>query len=164
MGLFYKETVSFIQNPPFKGQKSTICGSWQLFLIFENFVTKFDKGDNEYSSLNEIRICNNHYSTPPFLILKELEWNMGNDKFSPQVISAEKLNVPYGKWEQLLILMQDDGYIKGLVLEKSLESPLRHISEPIFPQITIKGLEYLAENSFMAKAKEALKMAGEIIP
>lgn len=99
-----------------------------------------------------------------YKMLKELERNMGNDKFSPYSISAEKLGIPYGKWEQLLILMQDDGYIKGLVLTKSLESPLRHIAEPVFPQITIKGLEYIAENSFMAKAREALKMAGEIIP
>lgn len=88
---------------------------------------------------------------------------MGNDKFSPNSISAEKLGLPYGKWEQLLILMQDEGYIKGLVLAKSLESPLKHIAEPIFPQITIKGLEYLADNSFMVKAKDALKMVGEIL-
>lgn len=39
----------------------------------------------------------------------------------------------------------------------------RHIAELIKPQITIKGLEYLAENRFMAKEKEALKIAGEII-
>ena len=98
-----------------------------------------------------------------YKILKELEKHMGEDNFNPYAISAEKLKLPYGRWEQLLILMQDDGYIKGLVLSKSSESPLRHIAEPIFPQITIKGLEYLSENTLMAKAKEALKMAGEII-
>lgn len=69
----------------------------------------------------------------------------------------------FEKWEQLLILMQDEGYIKGLVISKDLEQMYRHITEPIKPQITIKGLEYLADNSFMVKAKEALKMAGEII-
>lgn len=99
-----------------------------------------------------------------YKILKYLEKNMGNDRFDPYCISAEKLGITYGKWEQLLILMQDDGYIKGLVLTKNLESPLRHISEPVFPQITLKGLEYIAENSMMAKARDALKMAGEILP
>ena len=98
-----------------------------------------------------------------YKILRELEKNMGNDNFNTNCISAEKLNLSFGRWEQLLILMQEEGYIKGLVLTRSLESPLKHISEPIFPQITIKGLEYLAENSFMSKAKEALKMAGEIL-
>ena len=88
---------------------------------------------------------------------------MGNENFSVETISAEKMNISFEKWEQLLILMQDDGYIKGLVLAKEIGETYRHIVEPIKLQITIKGLEYLAENSFMAKAKEALKMAGEII-
>lgn len=60
-------------------------------------------------------------------------------------------------------MMQDEGYIKGLVTTKALKDMFRHISEPIKPKITIKGLEYLAENSFMGKAKEMLKMAGEIL-
>lgn len=98
-----------------------------------------------------------------YKILKELEKHMGDDSFSPSCISAEKLKLPYGKWEQLLILLQDDGYIKGLMVDRTTESPLRHIVEPIFPQITIKGLEYLSENSLMSKAREALKMVGEII-
>lgn len=98
-----------------------------------------------------------------YKILKELEKNMGNENFRIETISAEKLKISFEKWEQLLILMQDDGYIKGLVLAKNVGDMYRHIAEPIRPQITIKGLEYLAENSFMAKAKEALKMAGEIL-
>lgn len=98
-----------------------------------------------------------------YKILRELEKNMGNEKFSVETISAEKLKVSFEKWEQLLILMQEEGYIKGLVLSKDLEQTYMHISEPIKPKITIKGLEYLSDNSFMAKAKEALRMEGEII-
>jgi hypothetical protein len=98
-----------------------------------------------------------------YKILRELEKNMGNEKFSVQTISAETMKIPYNKWEQLLIIMQDEGYIKGLVVSKSLEDTYRHITEPIKPQITLHGLEYLADNSFMAKAKELLKMAGEIL-
>lgn len=88
---------------------------------------------------------------------------MGNEKFSVRTISAEQMKIPFEKWEQLLIMMQDEGYIKGLVTAKALEDTFRHISEPIKPQITIKGLEYLADNGFMGKDKEMLKMAGEII-
>lgn len=88
---------------------------------------------------------------------------MGNEDFSINSVSAEVLKIPYNRWEQILILMQDDGYIKGIVASKSLEDRYRHITEPIMPEITLKGLEYLAENTFMAKAKEALKMAGEIL-
>lgn len=98
-----------------------------------------------------------------YKILRELEKNMGNEDFNIEIISSGKLKIPFDKWEQLLILLQDEGYIKGLVLSKDLEQIYRHISEPIKPKITIKGLEYLAENSFMGKAKEMLRMAGEII-
>lgn len=98
-----------------------------------------------------------------YKILRELEKNMGNERFNIETVSAENMKISFEKWEQLLILMQDEGYIKGLVLSKDLGQMYRHIAEPIKPQITIRGLEYLAENSFMGKAKEALKMAGEII-
>lgn len=98
-----------------------------------------------------------------YKILRELEKNMGNEDFNVEVISAEKMKISFEKWEQLLILMQDEGYIKGLVLSTELGKIYRHIVEPIKPQITIKGLEYLANNSTIAKAKEMLKMAGEIV-
>ncbi|MCM1237250.1 MAG: YjcQ family protein [Ruminococcus flavefaciens] len=98
-----------------------------------------------------------------YKILRELEKNMGNEKFSVKTISAEKLKISFEKWEQLLILMQDEGYINGLVLSKDLESMYQHIVEPIKPKITMKGLDYLANNSTIAKAKEMLKMAGEIV-
>lgn len=88
---------------------------------------------------------------------------MGNEDFNVEIISAEKMKISFEKWEQLLILMQDDGYIKGLVLPTELGKIYRHIAEPIKPQITIKGLEYLTNNLTIAKAKEMLKMAGEII-
>lgn len=98
-----------------------------------------------------------------YRILKELEKNMGNEQFSVCSISADKMKISFNRWEQLLIMMQDEGYIKGLVIAKSLENKFRHITEPINPEITIKGLEYLESNSFMAKAEAALKMAGEIL-
>lgn len=98
-----------------------------------------------------------------YKILRELEKNMGNEDFDVGIISAGKMKISFEKWEQLLILMQDDGYIKGLVLSTELGKMYRHIAEPIKPQITIKGLEYLANNSTIAKAKEMLRMAGEIV-
>lgn len=98
-----------------------------------------------------------------YKILKELEKNMGNEDFSVCSISAEHLKISYEKWEQLLIMLSDSGYINGIVTTRNFEDKFRHIAEPIFPSITLKGLEYLAENSFMAKAKEALKMVGEIL-
>lgn len=65
-----------------------------------------------------------------YKILKELEKNMGNENFKIETISAEKMGVPFERWEQLLILIQDEGYIKGLVLSNDLEKMYRHIVEP----------------------------------
>lgn len=98
-----------------------------------------------------------------YKILRELEKNMGNEQFSVSTISAEKMKISFERWEQLLILMQDEGYIKGLVVAKSIDDKYRHIVEPIFPEITLQGLQYLAENSMIAKARDALKMAGDIL-
>ena len=88
---------------------------------------------------------------------------MDNEDYSYHSISAECLKVQFEKWEQLLIIMQENGYIKGLVLTNNMEDNFQHIAEPIRPKITLKGLEYLADNGFMGKVKEALKMAGEIL-
>lgn len=98
-----------------------------------------------------------------YKILKELEKNMGNEEFDIYLISAKNMKIPYEQWEQLIILLADSGYISGIITSKSIQNKYRHILEPIQPCITMLGLEYLSENSFMAKAKKALKMAGEII-
>lgn len=88
---------------------------------------------------------------------------MGNEDFHIQSVSAEHLNISFEKWEQLLILMADKGYIKGIIIFKSLDNKFRHIVEPIQPEITIEGLEYLVSNSFMSKAKDMLKMTGDFV-
>ena len=98
-----------------------------------------------------------------YKILRTLEKNMGNEEFSVSAISANKMGISFERWEQFMIMMQDDGYIRGIVVSRALEAKYRHISEPIPPKITIKGLEYISQNSLMSKAKELLRMAGEII-
>ena len=63
-----------------------------------------------------------------------------------------------------MIELQDSGYIKGLVYTQTLSDMFPHICEPIKPRITIRGIEYLEDNSFMKKAADALKAVGELIP
>lgn len=98
-----------------------------------------------------------------YKILKSLERQLDRDDLNISVISAEMLKISFNRWEQLMIMLQDDGYIRGLVVDRNLEDGRRHIVEPIHLEITITGLEYLSTNSMMGKAKEALKMVGEII-
>ncbi len=97
-----------------------------------------------------------------YRILKYLEASLDLEDFDEDAISAEKLKISQERWEQLLIMMQDEGYIKGLVITKTLSDTKRHIAEPIQPEITLKGLEYLADNSMMRKAADLLKGAAGI--
>lgn len=98
-----------------------------------------------------------------YKILKILENSMGDEDFSVEAISAQQMKISYERWEQLMIMLADEGYISGIVTTKNLKDRHKHIAQSINPYITMKGLAYLADNSMMAQAKEALKMVGEIL-
>ena len=98
-----------------------------------------------------------------YKILKYLEKALDAEEFDENAISAEKLKISQTRLEQLLIMMQNEGYIKGLVIARTLSDTKFHIIEPMNPEITIRGLEYLAENSMMKKAAALLKGAADLI-
>jgi hypothetical protein len=95
-----------------------------------------------------------------YKILRFLDAAMDCEEVDYSEISPFQLGVTRERWERVLIAMQDEGYIKGLVLGSSLTDNRRHIAEPIQPEITIKGMEFLANNGTLKKAAEALKTAG----
>lgn len=89
-----------------------------------------------------------------YKILKYLEQNLDYEETDITPISAVKLKITEQRWEQLLIMLYNEGYINGIVVSKVVGENKYHIVEPIQPNITLKGLEYLEENSMMHKAKE----------
>lgn len=97
-----------------------------------------------------------------YRILKYLEASLDADEFDPTGIGAERLKISEERLESLLIMLQDDGYIRGLVIRQVLGETRRHIIEPICPEITLKGLEYLSDNSMMKKAAALLKGAVDL--
>lgn len=98
-----------------------------------------------------------------YKILKLLDKHKGDEDFDYELISAKAMKMKVSDWEQIMIELQMNGFIRGLVYTQDLTNKFPHIVEPIHPQITLKGMEYLANNSFMKKAAEALKMVGEFI-
>lgn len=92
-----------------------------------------------------------------YKILKHLEAMMDCEETDISTISHERLGITKERWEQILILLQKNEYIEGIVITKTLSDDKSHIAEPIKPTITLRGLEYLAENSFMKKAGNILK-------
>lgn len=98
-----------------------------------------------------------------YSILKHLEAALDCAELDIDPISPFRLGITRERWEQLLIMLQDEGYIKGLVLAKSLGDSRRHIAEPIEPEITIKGLEYLANNATIKKAARLAKGIKDVV-
>jgi hypothetical protein len=79
-------------------------------------------------------------------------------------ISHERFGISFARWETLLRMMQEEGYIKGLLYEQTTSDSSPHVVMPIRPRITIRGLEYLEENSMMKKVANTLKTIKEIRP
>jgi len=99
-----------------------------------------------------------------YRILKALESNMDCCDVNLDAISHERLGISRERWEQLLIMLEESGYIKGIVYTQSMDSDKPYICEPIKPRITLCGLEYLSENGTMQKAARALKGIKDVVP
>ena len=98
-----------------------------------------------------------------YKILKYLDRNNGNEDCDYREIMPGVLNVAETQWEQILISMQEDGYIKGLAYSQKLGEKFPHLAYPVTPRITLKGMEYLAENTFMKKAANLVKGVTDVV-
>lgn len=87
-----------------------------------------------------------------YKILCYLEASMDAEEVDLAAISHTALGISRERWEQLLILMVESGYIVGVTVQQTLGDYRPHIITDIRPRITLKGLEYLAENSMMRKS------------
>lgn len=99
-----------------------------------------------------------------YRILKAQECAMDCDEVDISSISHERFNITYQRWEKILIMLADEGYIQGLVYSKSLSDYTPHLTKPIQPSITLQGLEYLSDNSLMRKAANIAKGIKDTIP
>lgn len=66
-----------------------------------------------------------------------------------QLISPEALEVPAEKWMEVLQTLQDEGYISGARVGKDILG--NRYADVKRVKITMKGAEYLQENSAMKK-------------
>ena len=96
-----------------------------------------------------------------YKILKILEKAMDIDEFDTSSISAEALKLTEKRWQLLMTMLVDNGYVKGVVVIKTLSHESVKVNNI---QITLKGLEYLAENSLMKKAASLAKGISDIAP
>ena len=91
-----------------------------------------------------------------------LEESMDDEKVNTDIIIPEALNISQNRWERYIKMLNDSDYIKGVVIQKynmgEKEVDINDIC------ITLKGLEYLSENSIMQRFYKATKKVSELIP
>lgn len=100
-----------------------------------------------------------------YRILKLLQQSMDFEDFDSEGFTAERFGTNPNRFQALLIQLQRAGYIEGLDIVQYIRQP-EHIEPPMQPKITLKGLEYLQENSMMKKAAafaKGLKDAVDIV-
>ncbi|MBQ9081965.1 MAG: YjcQ family protein [Clostridia bacterium] len=97
-----------------------------------------------------------------YKILSALEKAMDLPEFDLTQIGPEKLGVSRERWARYLEMMADVGYIKGISIQQDIlgETVVR-VSNI---RITLKGLEYLQENTLMRKIYNAARGITEVIP
>lgn len=97
-----------------------------------------------------------------YRILRILEKAMDLEDFDMEQISAESLKISEARWCSLMEMLSDEGYIKGVRISRSIDGQI--IVNQSNVRITLKGLEYLNENSFMKKAANLAKGVSDFIP
>ncbi|MCD7773500.1 MAG: YjcQ family protein [Ruminococcus sp.] len=108
-------------------------------------------------------MAKNDYFVIAYRILAYLYACLKSDvKVDTDEISPERLNINLRYWLYILEHLQNDGYIEGVYIGKLLGGMPSVKLEDI--AITPSGIEFLQNNSTMAKAKNFLKTLKEIIP
>ena len=97
-----------------------------------------------------------------YKFLKALEASMDLDAANVDMFNAEKLGVSQNRWNRYIEMMYDVGYIKGIQITKYVDGTTMVDCDDI--EITLKGLEYLQENSIMQKIYKAAKGVKDITP
>lgn len=94
-----------------------------------------------------------------YKILSTLEKAMDYPEFDIEQINAKSLKISEERWLRYMEMLSDSGYIKGVEFSTSIAGLQVDFDEI---RITLKGLEYLTENSFMKRAYRAVKGIKEI--
>lgn len=79
-----------------------------------------------------------------------------------ELFSPEALRISNGYWVNVLESLFNEGYIRGITFSEPLGGTRG--AKLLDLKITQKGIEFLQENSMIAKAKKVLKTTKEIIP
>lgn len=97
-----------------------------------------------------------------YRILKILQQSMDLEEFDKESLSPERLELSKPKWSRIMAMLLKEGYISGGQTWNSMDCSYPRVALTR-PEITLKGLEYLEENSLMRKAADIAKGIIDIV-
>lgn len=97
-----------------------------------------------------------------YKILSTLEKAMDYPEFDTTPIEPKALEVSNERWARYMEMMMDVGYIKGVSISEYVTG--EKVVDIKNIRITLKGLEYLQENSMMNKIYKTAKGIKDVVP
>lgn len=97
-----------------------------------------------------------------YKILKTIEQSMDFEEFDEYSISPKVLGISQERWKIIINELVNEGYITGITLIPVI-GKLTKEPRIIKPVLTLKGMEYLEENSMMKKVANITKGIIEIV-
>lgn len=91
-----------------------------------------------------------------YKILRILQRSMDCEEFDNELLSAESLDLSVPKWSRIMTMLLHEGYISGGQTWNAMDCSYPKV-KLTRPEITLKGLEYLEENTLMKKAANLAK-------
>lgn len=91
-----------------------------------------------------------------YKILRILQKAMDLEEFDKNNISPEALNLSIPKWNRIMAILLKEGYISGGETWNAMDCGYPRVALTR-PELTLKDLEYLEENSLMKKAADIAK-------
>ena len=98
-----------------------------------------------------------------YRILKFLRDSMDFEEFDSEGFTSERFGTNDNRFHALLIQLDKAGYIEGLHVTRYIRSGIQ-IQSPIDVRVTLKGLEYLNENSLMKQAASLARGIKDVLP
>ncbi|WP_443738446.1 YjcQ family protein [Treponema sp.] len=95
-----------------------------------------------------------------YKILSAFERSLDVEDFELKSISAEKLGITGVRWTKYIEMLVEAEYLAGIEVQDTITG-IDVLEEN--PHITLKGLEYLAENSIMQRMYKTAKGIKDLI-
>lgn len=96
-----------------------------------------------------------------YKILSFFEKTLDVEEPDVSCISYHKLEISKTRWNAYMEMLYDCGYLKSVYIENTMEGLDVDISNA---RITLKGLEYLSENTIMQKMYKTAKGIMDLVP